>query len=228
VSTSHWLPALLSISTVVGNLGISSAVRAECFLEADGGVTQNVAGNAFVTRKTSGIREGVQTTFRDIELDASGRFGLRAGCFQPELPFVGYALNFAYFQANVPSRDTRETSFLSAKRGPLEGWSARVWILGGELRLRAPLLRTYQIPDGRLQPFLAVGPALFRQGSDDRIKLGVQGGAGLTWMFMDHLGLTLQYGVTHFSAVAETAKRRAEFALTSHHLLGGLSLRFGN
>ncbi|MEE9240615.1 MAG: outer membrane beta-barrel protein, partial [bacterium] len=88
-------------------------------------------------------------------------------------------------------------------------------------------------PDGKFQPYVTAGPAIFFIDLDDgdETQVGIQVGAGVKWMFTKNLGLFAEYRYMSARDVefeesegASTVKIETDF--NSHSVLGGLSFRF--
>jgi opacity protein-like surface antigen len=117
------------------------------------------------------------------------------------------------------------------------------------LMLRLPLLATTEIPKGRLQPYVGVGPSVFHQDAsvDFRPELGkkVETGSwgvgldtrvGLAWQFHRRVALFTEYRLTHMPISTDNegkdtlgtipATERLDTTLNTDHLLAGVSFRF--
>jgi opacity protein-like surface antigen len=109
--------------------------------------------------------------------------------------------------------------------------------------LRLPLVKSADFPNGRLQPYASVGPAIFiskaedttnfappANQSDTDTSVGFKVGAGVTFLFTKNIGIFGEYRYTHFSPEFEftTAgvKSKTETDINTHHLLVGASFRF--
>jgi hypothetical protein len=107
--------------------------------------------------------------------------------------------------------------------------------------LRVPgLLKTDEVRHGRLQPYAAVGPALFistldgrlgTQGfSDTSLDVGLDARLGLNWQFDRYLELFTEYRFTYvepsWEAIIQGSRNRVEASLRTHHALVGVSLRW--
>jgi hypothetical protein len=125
-------------------------------------------------------------------------------------------------------------------------WSLPAWGIGFDvLRLRLPLLRDDQFIHGRVQPYLAAGPAVFityagqntfvqpgGQRSTDA-SVGAKVDAGVTVMITKRIGAFAQYRFTHFTTELQyqntspaLATERFKTTYDTHHAIAGLSLRF--
>jgi hypothetical protein len=146
-------------------------------------------------------------------------------------PWVGIAGDLSFFEA-----EGRDAQFTIVPVSLL-------------LMLRLPLLTTQDIPKGRLQPYLGLGPSIFHQDAsvDFRPQIGkkVEMGSwgvgldtrvGLAWQFHRRAALFTEYRFTYLpiSTDSETetfgivspATERLDATLNTHHLLVGVSFRF--
>ncbi len=108
--------------------------------------------------------------------------------------------------------------------------------------LRWGFLATTELPRGRLQPYVALGPATFWSRisdtttlappgqSDSDVSVGVKVGTGLAWQLHANVALFAEYRFTHFSPrfrVSDHGGRETiEADIDTHHVLGGVSFRF--
>jgi len=108
--------------------------------------------------------------------------------------------------------------------------------------LRWPLLATEAIPNGRLQPYVAVGPAVALAEAKDTTNftpanqydtnwpVGVKAGVGVAWQIQSHVALFTEFRFTHFGPEftfrnqPETTKLKTD--LNTGYVIGGFSLRF--
>ena len=109
--------------------------------------------------------------------------------------------------------------------------------------LRFPLLKSPQFPNGQLQPYITVGPAIFVAHAEDSrnfepsnqddtdASVGVKVGAGVAWLFTKNIAVFGEYRYTHFSPeftfrddVLGNAKLSAD--VNTHYVLVGASFRF--
>ena len=112
--------------------------------------------------------------------------------------------------------------------------------------LRWPLMVSPAFPKGQLQPYVAVGPALFIVNTKDFGNLGlgtqsesdttvgVKAAGGLTWLFTKNIGVFGEYRCTHFHADQEsidvvtgaTVSAKTSNSLSTHQVVGGVTFRF--
>ena len=211
----------------------------ELFLDVYGGVAETES--ASVTAQQRGCGAGFLFGFscspwtkatRSVDFESSATFGGRVGYWSERAPWMGIAGDLSFFEAE--GRDAQFT----------------VVPLSFLLMLRLPLLATQDIPKGRLQPYVGVGPSVFHQYAsvDFRPQLGkkVEIGSwgvgldtrvGLAWQFHPRVALFTEYRFTYLSistgdetkapvGISSPARERLDATLNTHHLLMGVSFRF--
>jgi hypothetical protein len=110
----------------------------------------------------------------------------------------------------------------------------RVTAVAPLLMLRWPLLVSTDCPHGELQPYGAVGPALYLVSlagfhPDEfhpKTSIGIEGGGGAVWEFTKNVGVFVEYRYTHVRPALESGDILFKSHLSTHHLLGGISLRY--
>jgi opacity protein-like surface antigen len=189
---------------------------------------------------------GLRTTDKDVRFDESVLFGGRVGYWFESLSLLGIGLDAFHFRPDV-SRQTRtaEVCFGGAcvpQSLAIAKVELDVTVIGFDVLLRYPLLKSPQFPRGRLQPYLTAGPAIFiahgkdstnfvpANQSDTEVEIGVKAGAGLAWQFHRHIAIFGEYRFTHFSPEFEIrnlgGRTTLKTDLNTHNLIGGVSFRF--
>jgi hypothetical protein len=174
-------------------------------------------------------------------------FGGRAGYWTE---YVGLGLDVFHFQPDIGSHNFTG----SDPSGVIFGFpvtvtgSGRVDINVTAITLdflfRLPLLTSEAFPNGRLQPYLTVGPGLFitevkaeiegefngqpfsGSRNETDTSFGVQAGVGVAFSVHRNVALFGEYRFTHFSPDVEVGGIKIETNLNTHHLIGGISFRF--
>ncbi len=219
-------------------------VSAQWFADLYGGASFTQKGDVDLSL------EGLDLSVTDQKFKTSPLVGGRAGWWHdPAASFsAGFNLDVSWFR---PEFDPDEVSVAGVD--PLIGpFSASVKTdlnvvgIGFNAMLRGQFLKDNSVPQGRLQPYLFVGPTLFIStldvkatatalgvttsvdDSDTSVKVGVTTGAGLTYMFTKNLGLFGEYRFTHNhpSFDLKDFGLKVEPTFNTHHLLGGLTVRF--
>jgi hypothetical protein len=155
--------------------------------------------------------------------------GLRIGKWLENTPWLGFAMDYSIFNANISHRDIfiSPISFLAM--------------------VRMQWLKSTEFPRGRLQPYFGAGPALFYSEInsfspfpwgpinkvDDpytSIDLGLDLRVGLAWSITNNLTLFGEYRLSTFESEFEEniylTGENMEAKLTTHHGLAGISYRF--
>jgi opacity protein-like surface antigen len=176
------------------------------------------------TRRTEVTLESPSGESRlpDVDFNRSSIFGGRAGYW---FDYVGLGLDVSHFRPDtIPS--------------PLRRFDLYVTPIAAVLMLRWPLLANAEFPHGRLQPYLALGPAVaFVEGKDttnffptDQYDAGFfpggQGGAGLAWQLQRNIALVGEYRFMHFSPKLRFNQNTLKTDLDTHAIVLGISLRY--
>lgn len=96
-----------------------------------------------------------------------------------------------------------------------------------DLMVRWRLLKSPELPHGRLQPYFMVGPAALITDPDDfGVSVGFKVGGGMAWQFTRRLALFGEYRFTRFTPDVDSGRLRYEATVNTHHAVGGISFRF--
>jgi len=188
-------------------------------------------------------------TYSDVSFDKSLAFGGRFGRYFDSLKFVGVGVDYFYLAPYIgPQSVNLHGCFYpggcGAGKGGIGTFIMSVNSFSTDLMLRLPLLESPQAPWGRVQPYLAVGPALFvstlsprntksfRNNDDDTdVSIGGKAAAGLAVQVYQNLMLFVEYRFTHVSPDfelhdASTNRVNVSTDLNAHTALFGLSARW--
>lgn len=217
-------------------LTIPSRVAAEWAFDIYGGAT------------TGNINMDVQIgnavgTFDGLNTDTRFTGGARAGYWFSSFPFFGVGLDVFYMEPDI--KDQQVSS--GALTGQLFQMDIRTIGIGFDVvKLRVPLAVSDKFPHGRIQPSLALGPALFvsemkdtsnfnppnQSQSDTRV--GFKGNAGATLMLTKTIGLFAEYRFTYYQVDApfsitgplpSTINVGTSSDLMMHAAIGGITFR---
>jgi opacity protein-like surface antigen len=191
---------------------------------------------------------GMDVVVFDIAYKDSTVIGGRAGDWFDAFSFLGVGVDASHvFGPDIRAQTASFEACVPAGclTGPqaVRRASLNVTSVGLDLLLRWPLLTSSAFPRGRLQPYVAVGPAVFiaqfrdtsnfspSNQSDTDTAVGVKTAGGLAWHFTRNLAVFAEYRFTHFKAEWEFqanpfGRLEVNAPITSHSVLGGLSLRF--
>lgn len=233
--------SLLCLLFVVAALAFTSVpASAEWVLELLGGgaFTQSQDVNDKLT--------GIRFKFRDVDFKNSFTFGGRGGYWFESVPYFGLALDVSHFHADT----NRQTAIVCSGGAcvppvPVAHLDFSVTGISLDAMLRLPLWTSKEFPQGRLQPYLIVGPTVFiaraqgptlsaivptRSHSDTDTAIGVQAGGGLAWQLHPNVALFAEYRFTHFdsdfSFPVLGSKANEQRDITTQRALFGISYRF--
>jgi opacity protein-like surface antigen len=220
------------------------AVSAEWFADV-------YAGGTLTADQDVEVRDAAgRSTFQDVEFEMGLAYGLRVGRYFDAAPFVGLAIDYYKFSADIGGRSFRRTGCSlvgGCASGPdrLGSLSIDAQTVSVDLMLRLPLVKTAEEPHGILQPYVSAGVPLFlttitprttskfRNHQDaTEISFGYKATAGLSVRVYKNLRLFGEYRFTHTevddndlrSSVAGKASFDTE--LNTHAALIGLSARW--
>jgi opacity protein-like surface antigen len=188
-------------------------------------------------------------TYDDVSFDKALAFGGRFGRYFDSLPFLGFGVDYFHFTPYVgPQSVNLHGCFYpggcGAGTGGIGTFEVTVNSVSLDLMLRLPLLKSTAAPQGRVQPYLAVGAPLFittitprntksfRNHDDDTdVSIGGKGAAGVAVQIYQNLMLFAEYRFTHVSPDVElhdasTNRVKLSTDLNTHSALIGLSARW--
>ena len=167
----------------------------------------------------------------DLDFDSDVTLGLRTGVWLESYPQFGLAVDLSYFNsdANNANFSVVPISFL--------------------LMARMPVMVSAKFPNGRMQPYLAVGPSLMlydfeidvtpvggRKIDENSESLGFDLRGGLLWQVTDKIAIFTEYRYTHLEVdfdaddsywiLPSLYELEVETDLDTHHVLMGMSFRF--
>ena len=223
------LRALVPALFLIGVAGATKSASAQVFLDLYGGIARTADANVNAQRVTTNfITVTIENASRSVAYDRSFTAGGRYGSFEE---WFGFALDVSYFRAD--SNDS------NVKHGIVS--------LTPMILARARLLQSDDLPQGRLQPYLGIGPGIFfvYQKVDFRpaitstinnldIHVGIDARAGLRWLITENMGLFGEYRLTDFYAesindlftINGLPTSQVKAPLSTHHLLAGITFNF--
>ena len=235
--------ALCAIATLaLATLGIGAApARAELAFDIFGGVSWTKSADVAVDG-IDNTNVSVKGVFKDVDLDPGFTVGLRLGYWFEFAPFLGLGLDGFYFSLPVPAQTIPTTVNVTGKifDKPISSTnSGQVRLpsfelpsagFSPQLMLRWPLLTSDDLPKGRLQPYVGVGPAWAVTIDTDKAAL-ILGGlvrAGVSFQLFRHLALFAEYRYSFFPNFELRDKSGLHFKtdLDTHNVVGGISIRF--
>ena len=227
---------------------LAAPAKAEFVAELYGGGSFTNNADLDISSPASG---GTELTFHDVKFNTSWTAGGRVGYWFKEiggLGAFGMGLDVFAFQPEA-ERQTAEVSIGGASLGAFEIGSIKkstVAIGFDVLKFRLHLAKSQELQQGRLQPYVSAGPAIFITETSDenflpfnqsstKTTLGLKVGAGLNVHLTPAWSLFSEYRFTHFtsevtSTIPSFGGGRTEFTTTTdlntHHVVGGLSFHF--
>ena len=143
--------------------------------------------------------------------------GGRAGYWFDSLPWLGLAADVSYF---APDDDTGGPEYDVIPLSPL-------------LMLRVPISTSQEFPNGRVQPFLGVGPGIFiaiadfgSGGDDETVEVGADLHAGLNFQVTPLISLLAEYRFTYVEPEFHIQGVDVEPELATHHIGAGVGFHF--
>lgn len=209
---------------------------AAAFLIVSGNARAEVFSDLFlgaaITEDSTYTVNGVPITpsilcLSDCSSAASPAGGLRVGYWIDSLPWLGIAGDFSVF---VPAW------------GIESPYEVTAYPLTALVALRAPLVKREGYPNGRVQPYLAVGPGLFistgelseglaflgtgRTSSDTDVAVGADLHAGVELLASDWIGVFLEYRYTYFAPSYSIAGDDVSTDFSTHHINLGIGIHY--
>jgi hypothetical protein len=221
----------LRVLTLAGLLAIAcarSSLRAEMFFDLSLGASFT-QGTEVKVKDTTTFPE--LSAKDDVTFDPSISAGFRIGGWIDPAPFLGFAFDFSFFQA---------------EGGPIE--QNNIFPLSFLVMFRGSLLQSQRHPYGRLQPYAAIGPstvisdsvvdlrpAVNQRVSTSAADIGLDVRAGLAFEVAPHIAVFAEYRFLYFEQHLDettdfgwftTLDSSARATYLTHHVLIGVSFRF--
>lgn len=234
---------LFGLALFMGILVCAKDGAAEWYADAYAGAVWTENSDLTVTSSL-----GTTTTYQGLNVQDNWVAGGRGGYWldKGKMDWLGFGLDVFFFHLKTPPDQQVGVTGTGGTTTQVAHWSLPAWGIGFDvLRVRLPLFRDEQFTHGRVQPYIAAGPAIYityagqntfvqpgGQSSTD-VSLGAKVDAGVTLMITKRIGAFAQYRFTHFTAELDyqnntPAPATETFKTTydSHHAIAGLSLRF--
>ena len=236
-----WLAALI----VLASLGVGSRpASAEWFADLFAGLS--FTRDHDLKLNDQGIGQGI---YESVEFDRSLAWGGRAGRYFDSLPFLGLGLDFFRFYPDIGGQSVQLRGCFfpggcGTGRGGTGSLDVETTSVSVDLMLRLPLWKSTEAPQGRVQPYVAVGPPLFittitprntrnfRNHDDDTdYSFGYKAAAGVAVQVFSNLALFGEYRFTHVSPEVELRdadlnRTTLRTDLDTHSALLGISARW--
>jgi opacity protein-like surface antigen len=236
-----WLAALV----VLASLGVGSRpASAEWFADLFAGLS--LTRDHDLKLNDQGIGQG---TYESVEFDRSLAWGGRFGRYFDSVPFVGLAVDFFRFYPDIGGQSVQLRGCFfpggcGTGRGGTGSLDVQTTSVSVDLMLRLPLWKSADAPQGRVQPYVAVGPPFFittitprntrnfRNHDDDTdYSFGFKAAAGVAVQVYSNLALFGEYRFTHVSSEVELHdanlnRTTLRTELDTHSALLGISARW--
>lgn len=233
--------ALASFAVLTLTIILPTIAQAQWFIEPYAGAA--FTRDADVDVNASGGGFTLNGEFKDIELEDSFMAGLRTGFWFESIPYLGFAVDAFYFRPDVKAQTVTFTGTGSVTVGneivvapgssQAQLGNIDIYAVGfsADIMLRLPLGGP-EPQSAAIQPYILAGPAWILTISDDTVEpsIGLKAGAGLSLMVTKNFGLFAEYRFNRFSPEGDVesggVKARLDADITSHSVIGGVSLRF--
>jgi opacity protein-like surface antigen len=236
-----WLVALV----VLASLGVGTRpASAEWFADLFAGLS--LTRDHDLKLNDQGIGQG---TYESVEFDRSLAWGGRFGRYFDSVPFVGLAVDFFRFYPDIGGQSVQLRGCFfpggcGTGRGGTGSLEVQTTAVSVDLMLRLPLWKSTEAPQGRVQPYVAVGPPFFittitprntrnfRNHDDDTdYSFGFKAAAGVAVQVFSNLALFGEYRFTHVSPEVELHdanlnRTTLRTDLDTHSALVGISARW--
>jgi hypothetical protein len=153
--------------------------------------------------------------------------GLRVGWFAGRFPWLGVSGDLSVFIQSWGLQSPYEVSVIP---------------ISALLMFRAPLVRSPEHPNGRAQPYLAVGPSLVlstaklaqgfaalgtaRVASDTSVDPGLDARVGIRLVASDWISVILEYRATYFTPTWQIEGRAVATSVWTNHFIIGLGIHY--
>ncbi len=236
-----WIVALV----LLVSLGVGSRpASAEWFADVFAGLS--LTRDHDLKLNDQGIGQG---TYESVEFDRSLAWGARAGRYFDSLPFLGLGVDFFRFYPEIGGQSVQLRGCFfpggcGTGRGGIGHLEVQSSAISLDLMLRLPLLKSADAPQGRVQPYVAVGPPLFittitprntrnfrNHDGDTDYSFGFKAAAGVAVQVFSNLALFGEYRFTHVSPEVELHdanlnRTTLRTDLDTHSALVGISARW--
>lgn len=228
-SSLSWSRAGLVAGVVV--LGVAFAYRpaaAEMMIDLYAGAAWTSDAKSSTNLSGSFLTSFPSAAGTNTKYGTSVEGGGRIGYWIDPLPWLGVALDASHFSP------TGSFDLLAALYNPPE---IGITPISALVMLRAPLLKSADFPNGRLQPYGAIGPSLVVASYEEKffsaatfdstsVAAGLDARAGLKVLFTDWMGMFLEYRYTYVSPQWRDNSTKISTQVSANHLLVGVGFHF--
>lgn len=196
-------------------------------------------GSSFVSGTDWTYQIGQQNiTARQMTIDPGVTGGIKLGYFLDSVPYLGVEAEGSIGNHPQPSQTVAlHPPLAGANAGRVSGQTLLSWTMAFHLMGRYGFLPDQEVPFGRLQPYVGLGPGLVMlYGEADSAKnFSLEVEAGVRYMFTKHLGGFLEYKFSKQWSVelesqqlapATVTANKAVFDFDRHQVVVGLAYHF--
>ncbi len=167
--------------------------------------------------------------------------GLKAGYFLHSLPYFGGEVEFMYDAHNTETKQVRlSRPVFGSTVGYLPTYHTYVSTLAFHFLGRYGFLKDKEVPFGRLQPYVGIGPGfvILWSSTDSAKNFSLEALAGVRYMVLKNLSLFMEYKFSHqwdvefdparlyLAAPPGEARGKATFDFTVHRFAVGIAYHF--
>jgi len=193
-------------------------------------------GGSFVPGTDWTYQGSQDFTARNMTIDPGVTGGIKLGYFLDSCPYFGVEAEGSIGNQPQPSQTVSlNPPAGGTATGRVTSQNLLVWTMALHLVGRYGFLPDQEVPFGRLQPYVGIGPGLVvLYGAEDSAKnFSLEVEAGLRYMFTKHLGGFLEYKFSKQWAVELESQQltnlpasTAKFDFDRHQVVVGLSYHF--
>jgi len=180
---------------------------------------------------------GRDSTARNMSIDPGVTGGIKLGYFLDSCPYFGVEAEGSIGNQPQPSQTVSLSPPVGGvvTTGRVTNQNLLVWTMALHLVGRYGFLPDQEVPFGRLQPYVGIGPGLvvLYAEADSAKNFGLEVEAGLRYMFTKHLGGFLEYKFSkqwevelESQQMANMPARTATFDFARHQVVAGLAYHF--
>jgi opacity protein-like surface antigen len=180
---------------------------------------------------------GQDSTAQNMSINPGITGGIKLGYFLDSCPYFGVEAEGSIGSQFQPAQAVSLQPPVAGRivNGQWTGQSLLVWTMALHMVGRYGFLPDGEVPFGRLQPYVGIGPGLvvLYAEADSAKNFGLEVEAGLRYMFTKHMGGFVEYKFSkqwdvelQAQSLANLPASTATFDFTRHQVVAGLSYHF--
>lgn len=187
--------------------------------------------------------QGRNITANNLTIDPGVTGGIKLGYFFDRCPYLGLEAEGSIGSQQQPSQGVavNYAPFGSTSAARVNSQSMLVWTMALHLVGRYGFFKDSEVPFGRLQPYVGIGPGLVMlyAEADSAKNFSLEVEAGLRYMFRKHFSAFLEYKLSQQWGVELESQQvfvpsanfaftasKATFDFTRHQIVLGLAYHF--